>query len=128
MRPTFRRLEGTTALTVFLSVILIRGFLRNEEIPLVAALAGVAIAAGLAYQLWPGLDLIWAMKAPFTLTWPRLAAAAGAGLLLTLVIVLGGTQLGLDLDPWLVLAGLAITAWVASLGWKDPTIRWKSPW
>jgi hypothetical protein len=123
MHPTRRRLVGTIALTIPISTFLIRGLLRDDDIPLVLLLGGVAIIATTVYRMWPGFEYIWELRPPPPLTWARVAAAAGVVLLLTVAFVLGGQWFGLDLDPWLVLAGLALTAKLTWSNWQDATIR-----
>jgi hypothetical protein len=70
----------------------------------------------------------WAHRnAPERLTWRGLLGATGAGVLLAVVTVLAGRWFGLDLDPWIIFAGLVVVAWYACMNWQDATIRWHVP-
>lgn len=127
MLPTRQRIAGTIALTFAMAMLLFRGALRDDDIPVAMMLGGVAVVAIFAYRIWPSLEFLWQGRIPFALTWKRVAGLTGAGILLTLAIVLGGTWFGLDLDPWFVLGFLVLAAILSFVNnWEDTTIRWQS--
>lgn len=128
MHLRWQRIAGTIALTASLSTIMLRGVLRDDDHLILVALLSVPLIAAFSYRLWPSLVWLWEGKLPFAITWQRILALIGVGILIMFVIVRGASWFGYAFDPWLVWAYLTLAMLMGWIGDRhDGTIRLRQP-